>query len=196
MNFQVKNFLLAGTLLLLTACGRFDAMPVETPEDIVSIPENQANAPETMDASDPAENAPMASEGGYEQYIGMSYQSLPENLSLGFWMHIQDSEGYGLMLVNDGADKMLWLTKSTEPDSNGNSDSLVMDVLGLSNLGTGLTLIPDACFLNDAPDSEILVVHAEGVIQYAWRVDTALGKFQSIPINGIHCDSDKATNLD
>jgi len=120
----------------------------------------------------------------------------PVGLSMGFSMLIQDEDGYGLSMVSDGANKMLWLEKIAQYDANGSPIWVVKDVLGLSNLEAGLTLIPDACRLNGVPDWEILVAHRNGVIRYAWRANTTLGRFESVSPSGIACDSDKAVSLE
>jgi hypothetical protein len=63
-------------------------------------------------------------------------------------------------------------------------------------LEAGLTLIPDACYLNGTPDSEILVAGRNGVIILAWRANTTLDKFEVIPTDGIECHSDKGIRLE
>ena len=89
------------------------------------------------------------------------------------------------------ANNMLWLEKVIQYNADGSVIWEVKDVLGLSDLEAGLTLIPDGCFLNGVPDSEIFIVGRNGVIVLAWRANTTSGRFESIPVSGITCDSDK-----
>jgi hypothetical protein len=96
----------------------------------------------------------------------------------------------------EGADQMLWLGEITHYDSDGAAYWEVKDVLGLSDLEAGLVLIPDGCFLNGAPDNEIVTVGKDGTILLAWRANTALDMFEVIPTNGIECRSDKGWNLE
>jgi hypothetical protein len=111
-------------------------------------------------------------------------------------MIIQDSNVHGLSLVSDGANKMLWLSKLTHTDSSGVAYWEVKDVLGLSNLEAGLTLVPDGCLLNGMPESEIFAAGRNGVIVLAWRANTSLDKFEVIATDGIQCNSDKAMPLE
>ena len=195
MNKQIKNLMLVVmAALLLAACGPFETAsapvvenPTITPEPVVSDPVEVIPTENPADVIEPEQ---------FSKYIGLEFRSLPENLSQGFWMQIQDKEqGYSLMLVSDGAEKMLWLEKVNHYDASGSPAWEVKDVLGLSDLESGLTLIPDGCFLNGVPDSEIFIAGRNGVIVLAWRANTTLGKFEPIPAAGITCDSDKATPL-
>ena len=195
MNKQIKNLMLVVmAALLLAACGPFETAsapvvenPTITPEPVVSDPVEVIPTEIPVDVIGPEQ---------FSKYIGLEFRSLPENLSQGFWMQIQDKEqGYSLMFVSDGPDKMLWLEKITQYDADGSASWEVKDVLGLSDLEPGLTLIPDGCSLNGMSDSEIFIVGRNGVIVLAWRANTTLGKFEPIPVDGIECDSDKATPL-
>lgn len=174
----MNKVLVVGVILLLTACGQFEAppAPANTPE--LTVMESPSNNPEQ-----------------WRKYIGSTHPPLPEGLSEGFGMLIQDVEGYALTLVIDGANKMLWLNKIARYDANGTAYWEVRDVLDLSNLEAGLMLIPDGCFLNGAPDSEILVAGKNGAIQLAWRANTTSDRFEVILTDGIECRSDKAINL-
>ena len=193
MNKQIKvSILVLIAALLLAACGG-----AETP----SMPELAATEIPTS-TSEPVEVVPTAvpSDGAdseqFSKYIGLVYPPSPAGLTQVFSMLIQDKDGYSLMMVLDGVNKMLWLSKASQYDANGSPIWEVKDVLGLSNLEAGLTLIPDACYLNGAPDSEILAAGRNGVIVLAWRADTTLGKFESIPVSGIQCNSDKMMPLE
>jgi hypothetical protein len=101
-----------------------------------------------------------------------------------------------LFLLAEGENKMLWLSELTHQDSNGNAYWEVKDVLDLSDVEAGLTLIPDGCLLNGVPDSEILVAAKNGVGVWAWRANTTLNVFEAIPTSGIECHSDKGTILE
>lgn len=198
MNKQLNNVLLVGVMFLaLTACGQRETAP----PTVSANTDNPAGQPGPSAVAGSVDNNPTAAPAGtsdpeqFRKYIGSTYPPLPAGLSEGFSMLIQDGEDYGLMLVIDGADKMLWLQRITQYDSNGNPSWEVKDVLDLSNVEPGLILSPDGCFLNGTPDSEILVVSKNGTIQSAWRANTASGAFEIIPPDGIECDSDKAMTL-
>lgn len=192
MNKQTRNFMVVLVIvLLLAACGGAETAP--TPElAATEIPTS---------TSEPVEDIPTAVPSDGEdseqvsKYIGLVYPPSPAGLSQGFSMIIQDSNVYSLSLVTDGVNKMLWLSKITHYDTNGSAYWEVKDVLGLSNLEAGLVLIPDGCFLNGVPDSEIFVAGRNGVILLAWRANTTLDKFEVIPTDGIECHSDKGINL-
>ena len=191
MNKQTRNFMVVLVIvLLLAACGGAET----------SVPEPAATEIPTS-TSEPVEDIPTAVPSDGEdseqasKYIGLVYPPSPAGLSQGFSMIIQDSNVYSLSLVTDGVNKMLWLSKITHYDTNGSASWEVKDVLGLSNLEAGLVLIPDGCFLNGVPDSEIFVAGRNGVIVLAWRANTALDKFEVIPTDGIECHSDKGINL-
>ena len=200
MNKQLKKIMsVVITILLLAACGPFEATsaPDDMPESMVT--ENPTAIPVVI--SEPTKDIPTAvpSDGlapeSFSQYIGLKYPPSPAGLSQDFSMIIQNSDVYSLSLVNDGTSKMLWLSKITGYDTNGSASWEVKDVLGLSNLEPGLTLIPDGCLLNGVPESEIFAAGRNGVIVMAWRADTSLGKFETIAIDGIRCSSDKAVEL-
>jgi hypothetical protein len=202
MNKQLRKLVLVViTILLLAACGRFETTPA--PADVPELPvtESPTGTPVPVAISEPIEDTPTAvpSDGlvpeSFSPYIGMSYPPFPAGLSQDLSMLIQNSDGYGLWLVNDGANKMLWLSKITHYDANGNSFWEVKDVLALSDLEAGLTLIPDGCRLNGVPDSEVFVARRNGVVVLAWRANTSLDRFEVMAAEGIQCDSDKAMNI-
>ncbi len=170
MNKSISNLVLIGMLVLLvSACAPAQvAEPGDAPSD--------------------------STVGG--QYIGLTYPPLPAGVTEQLSMLIQDAEGYGLWLVDDGTDKMLWLGKVTSSTSSGAAEWVVKDVLALSKLGAGLVLNPDACSLNDAIDTEIIALAQNDTIRYAWRANTATEKFESLPTEGIRCNSDKLISLD
>ena len=193
MNKLMKNILLViMAAMLLAACGQVETPPV--PEAVAA--EEPTSAPEPLDDNPTAVPADDADSQDLSQYIGLVYPPSPEGLSKGFSMIIFGKDSYGLSLVIDGSNKMLWLEKVAQYDANGNAIWEVKDVLVLSDLEAGLTLIPDGCSLNGTPDSEIFVAGRNGVIVNAWRANTTLGKFEVIPADGIHCDSDKAMPLE
>lgn len=192
MNKQMKNLTLVGMMILLTsACGGLGTTPApaDTPEPVVAVTESPAGTAEVVSTEGSTSQE-------FSQYIGLNYPPLPSGLSEGFGMIIQDSNDYALSLVIKGVNKMLWLSKMTHRDASGVAYWQVMDVLNLSNLEAGLTLIPDGCFLNGVPDSEIFIVGRNGVIVLAWRANTRVNKFEVIPTSGIKCDSDKAVSLE
>ncbi|HAV77779.1 MAG TPA: hypothetical protein DCX53_10565 [Anaerolineae bacterium] len=192
MNEKLKNDLFAVILvLLLSACGSLDTIsaPVDTPEPAINVTESPTGIPATVPSDGLAPESP-------SQYIGLVYPPSPENLTQVFSMLIQDHDGYSLMMVLDGGSKMLWLSKLSHYDESGSAFWEVKDVLPVSNLEAGLTLLPDGCSLADVPDSGIFVAGRNGVIRFAWRIDTSLDRFESIPIDGIKCNSDKPVALD
>lgn len=190
MNEKLKITLLVGMLImLLAACG--GTKTPSAPE--VAVTEQPTSFPE------PVEDIPtvvLIDEPEFSKYIGLVYPPSPQGLSKSFSMMIWHTDGYGLSLVLDGAAKMLWLEKIVRYDENGSAYWEVMDVLDLTNVETGLTLLPNGCSLNGPPDSEILVAGRNGVVVLAWRADTVLGKFEVIPTEGIQCNSDKAMLLE
>jgi hypothetical protein len=192
MNKQMKNVLLAGIMILLfSACGKLETTPTltEAPELIVTVTENPTRVPTAASTEGVAPEK-------FSKYIGLNYPPLPAGLSESLGMLIQDANDHSLSLVLDGANKMLWLSKLSHTDSNGNAYWEVKDVLELSNLEAGLVLAPDGCFLNGQPDHEIFVVVKNGTILLAWRANTTSNVFEVIPTNGIECHSDKGMSLD
>ncbi len=184
MNKQMKFALVGIIIVLLSACGQVG--PVSTPaQDVVGVKNSPPAVPVTGLAPEK-----------FSQYIGLNYPPLPEGLSDDFSMLIQDAEDYSMWLISEGENKMLWLSKMTHRDSNGNAYWEVKDILDLSDLEAGLTLIPDGCSLNGLPDSEILVVGRDEVAVSAWRANTALNVFEVIPTDGIECHSDKGMILE
>jgi hypothetical protein len=193
MNKQTRNFMVVLMIvLLLAACGGAETASAPEPA-ATEIPTSTSEPVEDIPTAVPSDGADSEQ---FSKYIGLNYQSFPEGLTQVFSMLIQDKEDYSLMMVLDGADKMLWLSRMTHYDTNGSAYWIVKDVLSLSNLEAGLTLLPDGCSLNGQPDSEIFVAGRDEVIVHAWRADTALGKFEAIPTDGIRCNSDKAMPLE
>lgn len=194
MNIKLKHgMLVALTVFLLAACGPFGATP--EPESVIEHPTSR---PEPILTVEPTEAMPTAASDALtpEQYIGLQYPPSPASLSQDFSMIIENSDVYSLSLVRDGASKILWLSKVSHYDTNnGNPYWEVKDVLSLSDLQPGFTLIPDGCRLNNVPDSEIFVIGRNEAIIKAWRADTSLGKFESMAVDGIKCSSDKAMPL-
>lgn len=189
MNIQTKFALLAGMIvLLLSACGPSGAAREETSELPAAAEEHSTDTSTVI----PVKNVVPEPSG---TYIGLNYPPLPAGLSEDMGMMIQDTDDHALSLISDGENKMLWLGKMTHRDADGNAYWVVKDVLGLSDLEPGLTLLPDGCLLNGAPDHEIFVVGRDEAIQMAWRANTQLDRFESIPTAGIECHSDKALDL-
>ena len=191
MNKQMKNVLWVGIIILLfSACGQLETTPApaDMPEPIVT-PSPVENIPTAVlaNGSDPEK---------FSKYIGLSYPPLPAGLSEGFSMIIQDSDDYGLWLVSDEDGRMLWLSKLTHHDSSGTAYWEVKDILELSNLESGVILIPDGCLLNGEVDNEIVVVGKNEKLLLAWRANTTLNVFEVIPSNGIECHSDKGVILE
>lgn len=198
MNRQLRNFLLAGTLLLLlAACGPLEAGP----ESDLTGMATPANNPEPTMVPNIVENHPTAVPAAsadperFSALIGTIHPPLPENLTLQFAMLIQDIEDHSLTFVVEGADKMLWLSRLDHYDPDGSAYWEVKDVLDLSNMEAGLVLLPDGCLLNGTPDSEILVAGQDGTVRLAWRANTTLDRFEVISTKGIECHSDKAMDL-
>jgi len=190
MNKQTKNPILVGIIiLLLSACGQVETTPAPVEAPAFTATENPTGVPIT----DPA--AGLVPEK-FRKFIGLNYPPLPAGLTEGFAMLIQGAEDHSLSLVQDGADKMLWLSRMTHRDSSGNAFWEVKDIVGLSDLEAGLTLLPDGCSLNGAADSEIFVAGKDGTILFAWRANTALDVFEVLPTDGIECQSDKGVSLD
>jgi hypothetical protein len=194
MNKQIRNFILVlMTVLLLATCGggveTTSAPEAAVTEDPTSVPEPVEGVP-TAVPSDGADSEQ------FGKYIGLVYPPSPAGLTQVFSMLIQDKDGYSLMMVLDGVNKMLWLSKASQYDANGSPIWEVKDVLGLSNLEAGLLLIPDGCFLNGQPDNEIFVAGKNGTTLLAWRANTTLDKFEVIPTDGVECHSDKGMRLE
>ncbi|MDQ3004545.1 MAG: hypothetical protein M3R47_04080 [Chloroflexota bacterium] len=190
MHKQTINFILILIpILLFSACGPFETAPapVDAPVLIVTVTENAPTAVVVTEGSDPEK---------ISQYIGLSYPPLPAGLSERFSMLIQGSDVHSLSLVLDAANKMLWLSKITHYDANGAVYWQVKDVLDLSTVEAGLILVPDGCSVNGVSDNEIFAASKNGIIQLTWRANTTLDRFESIPVNGIECRSDKGISLE
>jgi len=84
----------------------------------------------------------------------------------------------------------------TRHASSDNTYWEVKDILELSNLESGVILIPDGCLLNGEVDNEIFVVSKNEKTLLAWRANTTLNVFEVIPTNGIECRSDKGVSLE
>lgn len=193
MNEKLKITLLVGMIvLLLAACG--GGKTPFAPE--VAVTDEPTSIPAPVDDAPTAVPSQEAEAQQFSKYIGLVYPPSPQGLSKSFSMMIWDTDGYGLSLVVDGTAKMLWLEKIVRYDENGSAFWEVKDVLDLTNVEAGLTLLPDGCSLNGQPDSEIVVAGRNGVVVLAWRANTALGKFEVIPTDGIQCNSDKAMPLE
>jgi hypothetical protein len=193
MNEKMKITLLVGlVVMLLAACGGAETPSAPEPADI-EIPTNPSNPVEDIPTTVPLNGANSEQFG---RYIGLKYPPTPAGLTEVFSMLIEDKDDHSLMMVLEGGNKMLWLSKFTHYDTDGNAFWEVKDVLGLSNLGAGLTLLPDGCRLNGTPDNEIITVARNGVIVLAWRVNTSLDRFEAMAANGIQCNSDKAVRLE
>jgi len=191
MKTQMKIALWVGIMvLLLTACGQLQSAPTptDTPEPTATATQSPTNTPAVVSTESAAPEE-------IENYIGLSYPPLPDGLSQGFSMVIQDSNDYGLSLVSDGANRMLWMEKLTNYDSSGIPSWEIQDVLDLSIVETGVILSPDGCFLNGQPDNEIFVIGKNGIILSAWRANTTSNVFEVISTDGIECHSDKAVSL-
>lgn len=182
MNKQMKNVLLVGIMILLiSACGPLKTASTLTPVEIKDSPTAVA--------------ATALAPQKFSHYIGFRYPPLPVGLTEGISMLIQDAEDYSLFLLSEGENQMLWLSKMTHRDANGNPYWEVKDVLDLTDFQAGDVLLPDGCSLNGVPDNEILVAGRNGVMISAWRANTKSSVFEVIPINGIECRSDKGTPL-
>lgn len=189
MKKQMQKAIFVGLIiLLLSACS-----PLKTTS--TPVPTDTSSPVEVKSGTTAAPATGLVSEK-FRQYVGLNYPPLPKGLSDDFGMLIQDAEDYSLTLVTGGGNKMLWLSKLTHQDSSGIAYWEVKDVLDLSALEPGLTLIPDGCSLNSVPDSKILVTGRDGVIIQAWRANTTLNVFEVIPTNGIECHSDKGMPLE
>jgi hypothetical protein len=191
MNKQMKRVLWVGIMILVfSACGQLETTPtpVDLPETLVTpAPVESIPAAATASGSDPVQ---------FSKYIGMSYPPLPAGLSEGFSMMIQGSDDHGLWMVSDDVGRMLWLGKLTHRDVDGNAYWAVMDVLDLSNVESGVVLIPDGCQLNGEVDNEIIVAAKNEKSLLAWRANTTLNVFEVIPTTGIECHSDKGMILE
>ena len=184
MDKQLKSPMLIGMIvLLLSACGPVGTAP--TLEPVVS----------QIPVESPAVSVVGLAPEKYSKYVGIEYPPRPSGLSEELGMLIQGSEDYGLSLVSDGENKMLWLSQLTHHDELGNAYWQVRDILDLSAVEDGANLVPDGCMLNGTPDSEIFAVGKDGKILQAWRANTALNVFQVLASDGIECNSDKAVEL-
>ena len=188
MKKQTKKTVLAGVLILLiSACGRVESTPA--PEPVVVTTESAVNVPSAV----PVEG--LAPES-LSQYVGLKYPPVPDGLSESFALLIEGSEDHSLSLITNGQHTMLWLSRMTDRDASGNPIWEVKDILDLSDVESGLVLLPDGCSLGGVPDSEILVVGRDERIQSAWRANTTQDVFEVIPTDGIECHSDKAWPLE
>lgn len=189
MNKQLKNALLVGMIILLfPACGRMENAPTDTPEPAVTVTDIPTNPPAlgSTERTVPEKDS---------KYIGLHHPPLPDGLSEGFSMLIQESNEHNLSLVSDGAKRMLWLSKLSVPESSNKVSWEVQDILEFPNLEPGVILIPDGCSVNGKPDNEIFVIGRNETILFAWRANTTLNAFEAISTNGIVCHSDKAVTL-
>ena len=189
MNKQMKTVMLFGIIILLfSACRRSEAPSVAAPV-VTSSPVEVNNSPMATPATGLVPEK-------LRQYIGLNYPPYPNGVSDSFGMLIENAEDYSLSLVSDGENKMFWLSKFTHHDSSGNAYWEVKDVLDLSDIESGVTLIPDGCSLNGQPDSKIFAAGKNGVILSAWRANTTSNVFEVIPTNGLECHSDKGMTLE
>jgi len=194
MKKRMINTLVGMMILLLAACAPFksETVPAQGPEPVVVVENQPTNLPAPLESIPTVAPKEGPDTEDVSEYTGLTYSLVPEHLSQGFSMVIFGKDAYGLTMIIDGEQKMLWLEKILDYDETGNAIWEVKDVLMLSHLEPGLTLIPDGCFLNGTPDSEILVVGKNGVIRMAWRANTTVEKFEAIVADGITCNSDKA----
>ena len=188
MKTQMKNILLViGMLILLvSACGPIRSE--SAPEAVDAAAETPVSVPTEAVVEEPALPA-------VSSYIGMEYPPLPFGFLQGFSLLIQDKDDYGMSLIADGGRRMLWLEKVSRYEADGSVIWEVKDVLDFSGFEPGLTLLPDGCFLNGTPDHEVFVVAKNGAIVLAWRANTTLEQFESIPVTGIACNSDKSVKI-
>lgn len=188
MNKPMKSAILVVIILLLSACGQVGT--ASTPAQVATdSPVEIENSPATVPVTGLAPEK-------FRHYVGLNYPPMPGGLTEGLSMLIQDAEDHSLFLLSEGENNMLWLSELTHQDSNGNAYWEVKDVLDLSDLEAGLTLLPDGCLLNGVPDSEIIVVAKNSVSVSAWRANTTLNVFEVIPTSGIECHSDKGVVLE
>lgn len=204
MKKQANRVLWVGVmimLLLLSGCGPSGSTPasIDVPEPTVTeIPTSTQEpilTPSPVETLAPTVPTDTADPERFRQYIGATHPPLSDGLSEGFSMLMQGAEGYALRMVMLGPDKMLWLDKISQYDSDGNPSWEVKDVLDLSRVEPGLILFPDGCALNGVADPQIISASRNGVVQLAWRANTTLEKFEVIPTDGIECHSDKTMDL-
>lgn len=179
MNTHLKKVMFGFLILLLSACA--PVQPVSTPEPVVT------DNPVEITADDADATVP----GNLSKYIGLNYSLFPEGLINDVSMLIQDAEDHGLFVVSDGENKMLWLSKMTHRDADGNAYWEVKDILELSDMESGTNLLLDGCSVNGTPDHEIFVLGRGESIVRAWRANTTLNVFEEIPVTGLECHSDK-----
>lgn len=187
MKRQTRTILFAGILILLvSACA--PSATASAPAE-VAVTESPADVPSDVPATGLVPEA-------LSQYVGLKYPPIPDGLSENFALLIQGAEDHSLSLITNGQQTMLWLGRMTHRDAGGNAFWEVKDILDLSDVESGLVLLPDGCSLNGAPDGEILAVGKDAVILQTWRANTASDVFEVIPIDGIECQSDKAWPLE
>ena len=188
MNKQIKSLILVLiTAFLLSACGWLATVPAstDTPEPVIVVTEIPTEAP----TASPTEEV---TSGRFDQYIGLVYPPLADDLSPRFSMVVQGSDDNGMSLFMDGGNRMLWLSKLYGYDESGNPTWQVADILDLSNIEAGAALIPDGCSLNGQVDNRIVAVGKRGgAILLAWRINTELDSFEPLAGDGLKCDSDK-----
>lgn len=176
MKNLMKYSIIRGMAILLAACGQLEPAPSEAADINVPL---ASTVPEHL-----------------RKYVGLNYPPFPEGFTANYGLLILNAEDHSLWLTSDGRNDMLWLSKLTERNASGSGFWEVKHILDLSHVESGSSLIPDGCSLNGEPDSEILVIRTDGVIEQAWRANTTLDVFESVPVDGIECGSDKAWDLE
>jgi hypothetical protein len=198
----MKKIIFVGVAIcFLSSCGYF----AETPPVAATI----TNTPNMMSIST-AEIAPIESTetalsinglvpDDLKNYIGTNYPPLPEGFSRRYGLVIWDSDDFSLARISDGERDMLWLAKMTSRDANGHAIWEIKDILVLPNLDIEVVLVDDLCMLNGEMNPEIIAIgktddrvystrHLPNEkILFAWRANTSLGIFQSIPTKGVEC---------
>ncbi|NOH04011.1 MAG: hypothetical protein HND47_19600 [Chloroflexi bacterium] len=153
-------------------------------------------------------SATTASQDNRSKYLGLTYPPYPEEISELLGLLISGTDDYGLFLVTNGVQKMLWLSQITGYKADGSPSWNVKDVVNVSDTGSSnAILVPNDCWLNGQMDPAIVVTGSldeetlaagtltGGKILMAWRANTASGLFEPMDTAGIECPLESAVRL-
>lgn len=148
----------------------------------------------------PSANPQNASAGELVKFIGLHHgPSLPPGLKQvagGLISETNDAEEYAVSEVHKGKMRMLWFERLTHRDNSGKAYWEVKDVLAIPKLRRRQILVYTICFSSDNLDREVIAIadyqpDEEFLthIRQAWRANRKIGKFETIPIEGIKCEN-------
>ena len=202
VNKSMKKIVfVAVSIFLLSSCGYFGEN-LQVAATITNTPSTTSiSTAETVHIEN-TERAPSINglvPDDLKIFIGTKYPPLPEGFTQRYGLVIWDSDDFSLDRISDGDRDMLWLSKLISRDINGHAILELKDILVLPNLDIEVVLVDDLCMLNGYPNSEIIAIGKTDKevystrqlpnekILFAWRANTSLGIFQSIPTKGVEC---------